>query len=410
MVRGSRPNKAGTDHSMMRELNRSLVLDLLKDGGPLSRADLARSTTLAKPTVSAIVEDLVAEGLVREIGTGAAAAGGGRPPKLLEFDERSQFFVGVQIGVKRTNLVVADAQGDEVARCEIVTPGGPAASALRTVAEQVESLVAESTAVRKRLMAIGVCVPGLIDSRTGVCLLAPNLGWRSVPVRDLLNEYLAIPAFVVNTADAAIVVETVDGAAEGADNVVLLYVGRGIGGAVLADGQLFHGSFGLVGEIGHCHIPGATVRCGCGKVGCLEAVADGPAIARAAVAGIASGRDSVLRGLDDPTARDVAMAAAEGDELAIEVLSDAGQVIGLAASWLVNVFNPEVLLVGGGVAGAGPSLLEPLVAAVGQHALPQAAERVTIRPWTLGRDAGVRGAVLVALQGSESYYRVMFQG
>lgn len=409
-MRGPRPKKAGTDHSMMRELNRSLVLDLLKQDGPLSRADLARETSLAKPTISAIVEDLVGDGLVREVGMGSAAAGGGRPPMLLAFDERSQFFVGVQVGVRRTNLVVADALGDELERREIVTPDGPAEDAVRTIARLVEELVAASGVDRGRLAAVGVCVPGLVDSRTGVCLLAPNLGWQRVPVRDLLSEELEVPAFVVNTADAAIVVETVGGAAEGAENVVLLYVGRGVGGAVISDGQLYHGSFGLVGEIGHCHVPGATVRCSCGKVGCLEALADGPAIARAASAGLSSGRESQLAGLEDITAVEVAAAAAEGDELATEVLAEAGRALGLAASWLVNLFNPEVLLVGGGVAGAGPALLDPLEAAVHEHTLPQASGRVAIRPWTLGRDAGVRGAVLVALQGSENYYRLMFQG
>lgn len=411
MARGQQSSTSGTDHSVMRELNRTLVLDVVRQRSPVSRAAISRETSLAKPTVSAIVEDLVEEGLVREVGVGPTASGGGRPPILLEFNARSQFIVGVQVGVRRTNLVVADALGHELDRRQISTPNGSADKALRAIAEQVNQLVKSSGAARKRLSAVGVCIPGLIDMHSGTCLLAPNLEWRDVPVSELLEAELGVPIFVVNTAHAAVVVETIDGAAQGAENVVLIYAGRGVGAAVMAEGRLMHGSFGLAGEIGHCHVPGATTRCKCGKIGCLETLTDGPAIVRAVASAIEAGRDSKLRAVSGTmTAEDVAGAAEEGDELAIEVLGEAGRQLGLAASWLINLFNPEVLLVGGGVAEAGAPLLGPLEAAAREHTLLQSASGVAIRPWTLGRDAGVRGAILVALQNSESYYRLLFQG
>ncbi|MBW3560960.1 MAG: ROK family protein [Actinobacteria bacterium] len=395
----------------MRELNRTLVLDVIKQRSPVSRASIARETSLAKPTVSAIVEDLVGEGLVREVGVGPTASGGGRPPILLEFNARSQFLVGVQIGVRRTNLVIADALGQEMDRVEINTPPGLSSKALGAIADQIEQLIRRSGAARKRLAAVGVCLPGLVDMHTGTCLLAPNLDWHDVPISDLLSDALGVPVSVVNTSHAAAVVETIEGAAHGAENVVLLYVGRGVGAGVISQGRLLHGSFGLTGEIGHCHVPGATTRCNCGKIGCLETLTDGPAIVRAAVAALEAGRDSKLGAspASDLSAKDVADAAADGDELAIEILADAGRRLGLAASWLINLFNPEVLLVGGGVAEAGQPLLGPLEEAARQHTLGQAAAHVAIRPWTLGRDAGVRGAILVALQNSESYYRLIFQ-
>lgn len=406
------PNNSGTDHSVMRELNRSLVLDVLKKDSPISRATIARETSLAKPTVSAIVEDLIEDGLVREIGPGPTASGGGRPPIMLQFNARSEFFIGMQIGVRRTNLVVADALGEELGRASVDTPAGPAAEALEELAAQAEQLLKGSTAARKRLSAVGVCVPGLVDNRTGTCLLAPNLGWQDVPVADLLHGITRVPVYVVNTTQAAVVVENIDGAAQGAENVVLLYVGRGVGAGILAEGRLLHGSNGLTGEIGHCHVPGETRECNCGKVGCLETVADGPAIARSAVEAVKSGEGSVLSSLspEDLTAKDVAEAAADGDAVATQVLEGAGRALGLAGSWLINLFNPDVLLVGGGVAEAGDPLMEPLREAAQEHTLPQSLERVEIRPWTLGRDAGVSGAVIVAQQNSERYYRVIFQG
>lgn len=395
---------------MMRELNRSLVIDVVKQHSPVSRAVIARETSLAKPTVSAIVDDLVREGLVRELGPGQSAAGGGRPPILLEYNAGAHFIAGIQVGVRTTDLVVADALGMELDRITIETPAGAAPAALAEIGRALTGLLRGSSAT-KRLEAIGICIPGLVDMDSGRCLLAPNIGWRDVPVSDLLGEQFGVPVYAVNTVHAALVVETVEGAAQGCDNAILLYVGQGVGAAVLSEGRLLHGSVGLSGEIGHCHVPGATQPCKCGKVGCLEMVADGRAIARRAVEAIAAGRASSL--VDVPaeklTAKEVASAAAGGDELAAEVYRDVGATLGLAASWLVNLYNPEVLLVGGGVAQAGELLMGPLRAAAMEHTLPQAAQRVHIRSWALGRNAGVTGAVRVAMQNSENYYRVIFQ-
>lgn len=397
---------------MMRELNRSLVLDVVKHGeSPLSRATIARETGLAKPTVSAIVDELLQQDLVRELGPGKSASGGGRPPILLEYNARSRFIGGIRVGVRNTDLVVADALGTELDRTTVPTPQGSAGPALRKMGDALTALLRQASAIR-RLDAIGICIPGLIDMESGRCLLAPNLGWRDVPVSELLGEKFGVPVFVINTVQAALVVESVEGAAQGTENAVLLYVGRGVGAAILADGRLLHGSSGLPGEIGHCHVPGATNRCNCGKIGCLETVADGPAIARQALEAMAAGRSSTLSEIDpaELTAADVAEAATAGDEVATDVYRAAGETLGLAASWLINLFNPEVLLVGGGVAGAGEVLLGPLRASAMQHTLPQAAERVHIRSWSLAQDAGVTGAVRVAMQNSETYYRVIFQG
>lgn len=406
------PKTSGADHSVMRELNRSLVLDLVKQHSPMSRASIAKATSLAKPTVSAIVDDLLGEGLVREIGIGATTQGGGRPPILLEFNARSQFIVGVQVGVKRTNFVVADARGEEIERIERPTPRGKPSDALKSMVETIQSVLSAAGAPRKRLAAVGVCMPGLVDMNSGTCLLAPNLGWRNVPVAQILTDALNVPIYVVNTADASVVLESIDGAAQGARDVVLIYVGRGVGAGILAEGRLVHGGAGLAGEIGHCHVNGATEQCGCGRVGCLETVVDGPAIARAAIKALSEGRRSTLSVGSDAEIRaeDVAAAAEAGDALATEIMAAAGRELGLAASWMINLLNPEVLLIGGGVANAGESLMGPLREAALAYSLPQAAERVAIRPWTLGRDAGVRGAVLVAMQYVETYYRVIFQG
>lgn len=407
-----RSDKSRADHSVMRELNRSLVLDMVKQHSPVSRAALAKMTGLAKPTVSAIVDDLVRQGLLQEIGMGRPERGGGRPPVLLEFNRRSQFVVGVQYGVRITSIVVADAAGEEVGRLQRPTAKRKGSYALAKLAEQIAEAIQSSGVSAKRVAAVGVCVPGLVDADAGVCLLAPNLGWRNVDVRTPLAEALDIPVFVHNVAQAVAVAENIEGAGQGVDDLVLLYVGSGIGAGILSDGRLFHGAAGIAGEIGHCDVVGAHDVCNCGKTGCLETVASGPALVAAATKAVKKSKRSALAALKpgEITPQAIAKAAYDGDALASELLADAGRHLGRAASWLVNLLNPEVLVIAGGLAEAGEAMLGPLRETVLECTLPQSASSLKIRVSALGQDAEVRGAVLLALQWSETYYRVVFQG
>src|SRR6185437_15083608 len=384
-MRPDRGQRRGADHNTMREVNRSLVLSLVKEGGPVSRASIARSTTLAKPTVSAIVDELIADGLVHEIGPGSTAISGGRPPILLEFNARSQLVVGVYVGARRTTVAVSDAAGEEIARRQWPTSRAPAVDTLRGVAT------------------------GLTDFHTGVCLLAPNLNWRDVPVRDLLSEALQAPVYVHNAGQAAAVAENIEGSGGRVDDLALLYAGTGLSAGVISDGRVFHGRAGMAGEIGHNVVPGNHEPCNCGKVGCLETVASAPAIVRAINRAIVAGEPSVLAERPGFDVHDVALAAEEGDALATRAIADAGAYLGLAASWLINAYNPAVMVIGGGLMPIGEPLLKPLREALERHTLAPALQSLEIRESELGPDAEVRGAVLLALQHSETYYRVVFR-
>jgi glucokinase-like ROK family protein len=408
-MRPDRGQRRGADHNTMREVNRSLVLSLVKEGGPVSRASIARSTTLAKPTVSAIVDELIADGLVHEIGPGSTAISGGRPPILLEFNARSQLVVGVYVGARRTTVAVSDAAGEEIARRQWPTSRAPAVDTLRGVATEVLSAIAAASLPGARLAAVGAVVPGLTDFHTGVCLLAPNLNWRDVPVRDLLSEALQAPVYVHNAGQAAAVAENIEGSGGRVDDLALLYAGTGLSAGVISDGRVFHGRAGLAGEIGHNAVPGSHEPCNCGKVGCLETVASAPAIVRAVNRAIVAGEPSVLAERPGFDVHDVALAAEEGDALATRAIADAGAYLGLAASWLINAYNPAVMVIGGGLMPIGEPLLKPLREALERHTLAPALHSLEIRESELGPDAEVRGAVLLALQHSETYYRVVFR-
>ena len=387
----------GADQAVMRELNRSLVLDVVKRAGTISRAGIAKETRLAKPTVSAIVDELVTDGLVREIGHGSTTNEGGRPPILLEFNSRSEFYVGIHIGVRRTHVVVADGRGNALVQRDLSTPRDAAEKALADIAEVVVSAMSSAKAARRKLAGVGVCVPGMVDADSGVCLLAPNLGWRDVPVGEVLGRALEGAAvFVHNTSQACAVAETLEGAAKGSKDAVLLYAGTGVGAGIIIDSRLYPGTAGIAGEVGHFRVGGVTTQCSCGKVGCLETVVSVPAVL------VSAGRaaDGSLEALVED--------AHGGDQAAIAALAEAGERLGTAASWLVNMLNPEVIVVGGALAEAGDLLLGPMGEAVARDALPQAVDRLSIRPWLLGQEAKVRGAVLVAMQKSETFVRLIF--
>lgn len=407
---GQQARTSGARHVVMRELNRSLVLDLIKKRSPISRAALAEASSLAKPTVSVIVEDLIASGMVREKGVGPSTREGGRPPVLLEFDALSQCLAGVHIGVTTTTIVLADALGQEFHRTSMPTGRGKAERMLERTARAVQDAVREA-GVEDRSLAVGICVPGLTDMSTGVCRLAPALGWIEVPVRGIVQRVLEAPVYVHNTSQAAAVAETVEGAAKGADEVALLYLGSGIGSGLLTGGRLLPGATGLAGEIGHCPVVGSDEPCACGRRGCLEAVASGLALARAAERAVAAGRKTALaQHAGRLTVADIAAAAEQGDAVAVQLLSEAGELLGLAATWLLNITNPTVLVLAGGMVAAGDVLLQPLRDAIAAHALPQVDDAVDVRLSLLGPDAEVRGAVLLAMQYSETYYRLVFQG
>lgn len=244
---------------------------------------------------------------------------------------------------------------------------------------------------------VGIGAPGPLDTRRGIVLLTPNLGWVDFPLRDRVAEGLRLPAALDNDANCAVLGEHWQGAARGTRHAIGITIGTGIGGGIVLDGQLFHGASDCAGEIGHTTIEINGRRCGCGNYGCLEAYAAGPAIALRAVEAVERGAESSLRALIEAdrasvTAQVVYEAATAGDPLAREVVQDTARILGAALANLVNVFNPEVVVVCGGVTLAGESLFAPLRREVTRRAFRPAVEVCRIVPGTLTGSAGVYGA------------------
>jgi N-acetylglucosamine repressor len=388
------------DSRAMREVNRSIVLDIIRRGGKVSRTDLAKRSALTKPTVSAIVDDLIARGIVQEVGFGKTVATGGRRARLLEFNDASAAYLGIRFGVHTTTVAIADARGEVRAIKETATVTGDAHASIRAALGLLDGALEEAGLPRGRLQSVGVTVPGMVDTRSGIVAFAPNLAWTDVPVRSLLQQALDLPVVVHNVTNSGAIAEGRVGAAKGARSYVWVYVGHGVGAGIVIDGQLFSGTKGFSGEIGHCPIGEDGPLCSCGLRGCLETLASGKAIERIAAEAARGSEPTRLSSHSAPFDAAVVLDAARaGDAVAQRILREVG------LSYLINVLDPELLVLGGRVMEAADFILEGARASVARHTLR--GSKVEVVASTLGDRAGLMGSVIAAMDQAVRSYRIV---
>ncbi|GAC1327686.1 MAG: ROK family protein [Chloroflexota bacterium] len=278
-------------------------------------------------------------------------------------------------------------------------PAGP-----RGIVRQIARLGRKSLEMAgqspNQLRIAAIATPGPADARTGIVYDPPNLpGWHDVPLRSWLESELGVPVRVVNDANAAALAEHVVGAGTGTRNMIYITISTGIGGGIILDEQLVEGSSGSAGEIGHATVDLHGPICNCGNTGCLEAVGSGTAIARRFGEEREKGRASVVSSWvgDTPaTAADVVRAALLNDPLALEVFAEATLAVAAGVVMCIHIFNPDVIVLGGGVTRAGPLLFEPIRAYVDRRAMAIPRAAVRILPAQLGDDVGLVGAAIVA--------------
>jgi glucokinase len=266
------------------------------------------------------------------------------------------------------------------------------------IEDVIAQTIAETGAERSDFLGVGIGSPGPLDRARGVVIVTPNLGWRDFPLRDEVARRVNLPATLDNDANCATLGEWWCGAAKGGRNVVGMTIGTGIGGGLILDGKLYHGASDAAGEIGHTTIDSTGRRCKCGNYGCLEAYTSGPAIAERAREALDGGGDSMIPALVDGdfsriTAQTVFEAAKRGDRTALDVVRDTAHFLGVGISNLINIFNPDIFVVAGGVTQAGELLFEPLRAEVRRRAFKPSVEACRIVAGSLPVSAGVVGAV-----------------
>ncbi|MHB8507369.1 MAG: ROK family protein [Candidatus Dormibacteria bacterium] len=389
----------------MREVNRSVLLDLLRKQGPLSRGDLIRMSALAKPTVCAIVDNLLTEGLVIQLEPAPSQPRAGRPSRMLAFNNDAGAFAGLEFGANTTRVSIADGVGKLLHTEAVPTITRDPERSVRETAKLLRKVMGDAGLDPGHLRAVGVAVAGLVEADTGICVLASNLGWSDVPLRAMVEAALGTPTVVVNRTAAATWAEGREGAAAGHSSYVWVYTGTGIGAGVVVDGALISGTSGFAGEIGHCPVVPEGELCRCGNRGCLETVAGLRAITAAASEAYETHKTNARHGRRKFDGEAVARLAAEGDATAVGILEAAGEALGWGIAYLVNILNPSLVVIGGPLSRAGANYLGAVQGSAARHTL--AAEKVPVVPTTLGGLASLTGAVHMAIERHAPSYRIV---
>lgn len=378
--------------------SRRRVIDLLVAEGELSRAELARRTGLTRPAISYVVGRLLAEGLVREAGVDRSS--GGRRPVLLRLGGDAKLAAGIEVDAAACRCLLTTLDGGEVAAIEV-----PVADGDDAVFAAIEAALRAALGGRDRraLLGCGLAVPGVVDPRDDT-VDAPRLGWRRLPVRRLLIERLGTPIMIADRGKAAGLGELWSLGEEKPQDLIYLYLGRGVAGALVLRRRIYQGPSHTAGEVGHMSLNPAGPRCDCGRRGCLEAYVSTRALiarARARVTGFVGSALAapLAAGLpDEELITRIGAAAEAGDALARDLIAYAARWLAVAIANLINLLNPTVIVLGGPLAQWGDPLRAAIARQIDHWALPAPRRAVRLELGRARERAAALGAAALVLQ------------
>ncbi len=378
------------------------IFQIIKDGGPFSRAEIVRQTGLSKSTVSMHVEKLLKMGLVAE--EQSQRSGLGRKGLELKFAADAGMIIGVDLGATGIDVGLCNLEAQVIASrsAELSVLSGPE-SVMERVCQLIDQLLAAAPRDPAKLFGIGMGVPGPVEFDTGMPVSPPIMpGWHRYPVRAVLEARYHCPAYIDNDVNVMALGEKHSGLGKAVDNFIFVKIGTGIGAGIFCNGRLHRGTQGCAGDIGHVGVDAVATPCPCGNRGCLESVAAGPAIARMAREAAENGQSELLaarlREKGGLTAADVGDLASRGDLVCMAIIQRSGKTIGQVLAKLVNFFNPALIIIGGNVANLGGRFLAAIQEKIYQRSLPLATRDLEIKRSLLRERAGMIGAAAMALE------------
>lgn len=332
--------------------NDGQIFNLIRRHGPVSRAEIARLSGLTPPTVTNITNKLLDAGIIIDYMIGASS--GGRRPLLLKVNPDSGRVIILHIRSFKMIGYVVDTALQVHFEQTVSIRGLEHSTILELIQEVIDNCRKAAT---RPPLAIGVVIRGPVRTQEGISVFAPNIGWKNVPLKYIIEEKNRIPTFVENDSHVLAYGEYFFGVAQDAVNMILLKVGFGIGSGIMFNGSLYRGINGSAGEVGHTVIDVAGPICSCGNTGCMEAMASETALVNLVAAGIRAGQpslvtDIVKSDLSIVAPEDIYQAADAGDALSIKMLGQVAGYLGIGIANLVNIFNPELVVIGGGLAKA----------------------------------------------------------
>lgn len=387
---------------LMKQLNVSAVLKVIKDNGSLSRADIAKLTGLTPASVTNITKLLIEDEYLIESKIGQSS--GGRPPIILELNPNARYVIGVCIGVGSIDVVITNLSAQIIIKesIEINEERYNYDVVFKKLIKLINEVIDNSEIEREKLLGVGVALHGIVNAKTGISIYSPYYGWKNENIKEKLKNELGLDVYVDNDVRAMALGESWFGITKDIANFVTLNISNGIGAGIIINNKPYYGVDFSAGEIGHIVVEADGDKCNCGNYGCLETVSSNNNITKKAIKLIKQGAKTTLNKDDNDinklTIRDICDAAKNGDELSITIIKESARYIGIGITNLINILNPTAIVVVGEIFENTTYAIETLNEIVKNRGLKLSSENVRIIKSLLGIDAAVIGATTLVIQ------------
>jgi len=399
----SQPNyEEMNDMNVVEQKNNSQKRKIIKHlflHGAMTNTDLGKYVKLSTPKIIGLLNELKEEGLVEELGQGNSS--GGRRPNLYGNKEDAFYIIGISINIYKVSVSIFNAKNQKVTNDQILEHTiSHGTSIIDPIVEFTENVIRQNQIAREKILGIGIEMPGMVDSETGI---NKTYMVSDKPVAQVFKEKFGMDVLIENDAKTRAFAELRFGLAHNRKNALVFHLDWGVGLGIIVNGKLYKGRDGFAGEFGHLPMVDNQMLCKCGKQGCLETVASGTAIARMAKEGITAGRSTFLEAIYDNEQgnneiRNVVKAATMGDQYSISILANVGHWLGKGFAYLIQIFNPETIILGGRMAEASQFILPPIQQAIQIFCNPELGNEVEIKISELGGQAGIQGVAAMFLE------------
>ena len=399
---------SGSNITKVKTHNLQAMLISLLYEGEISRAEIAKRTSLSSATITNLANELIDKKIISEVSPTTSEAEGkrevGRPQRMLRIIPTARYAIGVHIGVGLFRVAITNLHAEIIDNRIVMFEGKSSAlNVLAQIAVEIDGLIADTAIDRKKILGVGIGASGLVNHEKGINVLAPRLGWQNVNIREIIQNKLSLPVTVDNNVRTMAIGEAFFGAGRGVNVMAFVYGRSGVGAGFVVNQQIFRGSGAGAGEIGHTiMVPEGGELCRCGQTGCLETLVTEPVIVQKANEIAQQHPDSLLAQYldqDDGTSLidKIFAAARKGDQVVKNMIESQIRYLGIALANLVNILNPELILLGG-VFAQGDDLIRPVACQVMREtAFCNLGENVVVKPTSFGWRAGVIGAAALAL-------------
>ena len=382
------------NNSQKRKILKQLFLH-----GTMSNTEIIKYVKLSTPKIISLLNELKTEGLIEELGQGNSS--GGRRPNLYGNKEDAFYIVSISINIYKTSVSIFNAKNQKITGEHILPLTiSHGISIIDPIVAFTENIIRVTQIPREMILGIGIEMPGLVDSATGI---NKTYMISETPVGDLFSQKFGMEVLIENDAKTRAFAELRFGAARSKRNVLAIHIDWGIGLGIIVNGKLYKGRDGFAGEFGHLPMVDNGILCQCGKQGCLETIASGSAVARMVIEEMKEGRSSMLGQLVDDDIekieiRKVVQAAILGDQYSISILANVGHWLGKGLAYLIQIFNPELIILGGRMSEAHQFILPPIQQAIQIFCIPELGNNIQIEVSELGSHAGIQGVAALMLE------------